>query len=74
MRKVIPQFYEGKEIVQLSRLPLNQANSLRDYLSAGSYMTIRVDDVLLHDCVAYDEYEYWFEYCFTDFSEALEVF
>ncbi|MGB3181448.1 MAG: hypothetical protein WBB45_08660 [Cyclobacteriaceae bacterium] len=64
MQKVMPQFYEGLEVIQVSCLPLSQLKSFRAYLSESCYRTIRVGNDVLRDCVSYDKYEYWFNYCF----------
>ena len=60
MKKISIRIYKGIEYVQLSALPVAQAESLRPTLDERTLIKILMDDVILHDCVLYSAYEKWF--------------
>lgn len=74
MRKVMPQFYEGLEFIQVSSLPMAQARSFRIYLSESYYRAIQVGNDMMKDCVAYEKYEYWFNYYFRGAQKEMVEF
>lgn len=59
--KVKPNYYKGQEFVSLSTLPYKQYSQIRDWLPVTSLIKLVIDDLELNDCIAYEEYEYWFE-------------
>jgi hypothetical protein len=61
MTKLIPLIVEGKKIVQLSQLTIDQANDLRRWLPANSIQKLRIQGMEINDCISFDTYEYWFK-------------
>jgi hypothetical protein len=61
MLKIQPSFHQGLEYVQLSRMPLSQAESLVEWLPATGIFCINIGGHKLRDCVSYEDYEFWFE-------------
>ena len=61
MTKLIPLIVEGKKIIQLSQLTIDQANDIRSWLPANSLKKLRIQGMEINDCIAYDTYEYWFK-------------
>ena len=70
MRKAIPHIDSGAGYIQLSRLPFNQAIKLRDWLPDTSLITMNLGEGLVNDCVQYSEYEYWFDFSFSQETES----
>jgi hypothetical protein len=60
MKKISIRIYKGIEYIQLSALPVAQAESLKQTLNERTLIKILMDDVILHDCVLYSAYEKWF--------------
>ncbi|WP_194973712.1 hypothetical protein [Aquiflexum lacus] len=61
MTKLIPLMVEGKRIVQLSQLTIDQANDLRSWLPANSLQKLRIQGMEINDCISFETYEYWFK-------------
>jgi hypothetical protein len=61
MTKLIPLMVEGKRIVQLSQLTIDQANDLRSWLPANSITKLRIQGMEINDCISFETYEYWFK-------------
>lgn len=61
MTKLIPLIVEGKKIVQLSQLTIDQANDLRSWLPANSLQNMRIQGMEINDCISFETYEYWFK-------------
>ena len=61
MRKIYPEFYQGKEILKLCRLPIDQAIQFKKWLDPSDIITV-VDDNGEHASgVHYTTYEFWFD-------------
>jgi hypothetical protein len=60
MIKLIPLNLEGKKMVQLSQLTIDQANDLRSWLPKGSIQKVSYQGMELNDCIAFETYDYWF--------------
>jgi hypothetical protein len=60
MKKISVKIYKGIEYVQLSALPVTQAESLKHTLNERTLIKILMNDEILHDCVLYSAYEKWF--------------
>lgn len=61
MTKLIPLMVEGKRIIQLSQLTIDQANDLRCWLPANSLQKLRIQGMEINDCISFETYEYWFK-------------
>lgn len=61
MTKLIPLIVEGKKIVQLSQLTIDQANDLRSWLPANSLQNLRIQGMDINDCISFETYDYWFK-------------
>ena len=57
MYKLRPVFHMGFEFVQLSKLPAKRAEQIVSKIPDSSLMKIQVGEVLLDDCISYDNYE-----------------
>lgn len=71
-RKASPIFYEGQKIVRLSDLPFTQSTLFSGWITPAHFVLLgeRND----HDCVKYDDYEYWYQNHFVgerDFNELI---
>lgn len=64
MLKVRPRFSHGIEFIQLSELPFDQAQNLKNWLSLNSYLKINENNELIEDCIYYEDYEYWYDHQF----------
>lgn len=73
MFKLKPLYLNGKKFIQLSQLPIRQANALISWLPVKSIMQLKNDDVELDDCVDYANYEYWFDTYFRKREFELEI-
>ena len=60
MIKLINRTYKGIEYIELSSLPVAEAESLIATLTERTLIKILKDDVVLNDCVLYSAYEKWF--------------
>ncbi len=63
MIKLIPLVVEGKRIVQLSQLTIDQANDLRSWLPSNSIKKVNFQGTEFNDCISFETYEYWFRTC-----------
>lgn len=61
MVKIQPNYHQGIEFIQLSQLSPHHAHRLSCWLPQTSRFRVAFEDIELEDCVAYDEYEFWFE-------------
>ncbi|WP_194775995.1 hypothetical protein [Pararhodonellum marinum] len=60
MTKLIPILIEGKPVVQLAQLTIDQANDLRSWLPISSIRNMKHQGMELKDCISFETYEYWF--------------
>ncbi|MFQ3215272.1 MAG: hypothetical protein ACJAT1_000404 [Marivirga sp.] len=72
MIKVSPTYSTGFNFVQISSLPYDQQLAFSDWIPASSISTIEINNISLPDCVAYQEYNYWFECLFLRIGGMLE--
>lgn len=63
--KVASEIYKGIQYVQISSLPQNQRNEILKSISNRLIIKILKDDSILHDCIQYQHYEFWFENIFN---------
>lgn len=61
MIKLIPLVVEGKRIVQLSQLTIDQANDLRSWLPSNSIKKVNFQGMEINDCISFETYDYWFK-------------
>jgi len=59
MKKIKPDYFQGTEYVQLSKLPLDQAIQLSHWLKENEIFSSGGHT----DCVHFEDYEFWFENC-----------
>ena len=60
MNRIIPFQIEGKKMIQLCQLTIDQANDLRSWLPKNSLERINYQGIELNDCVPFETYDYWF--------------
>jgi hypothetical protein len=72
MMKLIPLVVEGKKIVQLSQLTIDQANDLRSWLPSNSIKKVTFQGLEISDCISFETYEYWFR-TYHSLSRAYET-
>ncbi len=72
MIKAYPHIDQGSGYVQISRLPLDQALRLKDWLPQTSFIKLKSDDLVMEDCIQYSEYEYWFDFLYTEQDKEAE--
>ncbi len=72
MFKLKPIYLNGKKFIQLSQLPIRQANALLSWLPGKSIVRLINDGVELEDCIDYCNYEYWFDTYFKKREFELE--
>jgi len=65
MPKIDPQYAQGSEFVQLVQLPFDQSLKISDYLTETSYVKVKYGEVVLEDCIPYEEYEYWYDHWYS---------
>lgn len=70
--KLIPLVIEGKRIVQLSQLTIDQANDLRSWLPSNSIKKVTFQGLEINDCISFETYEYWFR-TYHSLSRAYET-
>ncbi|MFN3801233.1 hypothetical protein [Belliella pelovolcani] len=61
MTRLIPIEIEGRKLVQLAQLTIDQANDLRSWLPSDSLKKVSLHGVDLQDCVDFETYDYWFK-------------
>ncbi len=61
MNRLIPIEIEGKKLVQLSQLTIDQANDLRSWLPSEGIKQVNLHGMELQDCVDCETYDYWFK-------------
>lgn len=61
MIKLIPLVVEGKRIIQLSQLTIDQANDLRSWLPSNSIKKVDFQGMEINDCIPFETYDYWFK-------------
>lgn len=59
--KVLPNIHKDMEYIHIAQLPPDQARMLIASLSKKHLFTVQLDDVMLHECIAYRTYETWFD-------------
>lgn len=78
--KVASEIYKGIHYIQISSLPQSQRNEILKSLNQRLVIKILKGESILHDCVQYQHYEFWFENIFkkidlaTVSSEVEETF
>lgn len=72
MFKVSPTFSKGFNFVQISSLPFEQQIAFNEWVPQSSIKHLTINNITLRDCVAYQEYNYWFEFNFLKSSGILE--
>ena len=60
MSRIIPFQVDGKKMIQLGQLSIDQANDLRSWLPNDSLQKVSFQGMELNDCVAFETYDYWF--------------
>jgi hypothetical protein len=73
MFKANPTFCKGFNFVQISNLPFDQRMAFDEWIPDSSVQRLIINDISLPDCVAYQEYSYWFEFLFQKNGGILEV-
>ena len=61
MTKLIPLNIEGKKMVQLGQLTIDQANDLRSWLPKDSIEKVNFQGMELNECISFETYDYWFK-------------
>lgn len=61
--KVSPIYYQGLKIIRVSDLPNEQAHLFSGWIKPELF--VHLSDSQDHDCVTYDDYEYWFQNYFV---------
>ncbi|MFD2203894.1 hypothetical protein [Shivajiella indica] len=61
MTKLIPLNIEGKKMVQLAQLTIDQANDLRSWLPKESIQNVSFQGMELNECILFETYDYWFK-------------
>lgn len=69
MPKLAPHRQGTTEYVRLSALPGSQADLLRNWLPESYLTKLEEEGSLAHDCIDYEDYEFWYEYTRSDKSE-----
>lgn len=59
--KVAAQNFKGIEYVQISSLPVNQRNSIRESINKKMIIIILKGEDLIKDCLQYRDYVNWYE-------------
>jgi hypothetical protein len=72
MIKVSPTYSKEFNFVQISSLPYDQQIAFNDWVPASSITALEINNIFLPDCVAYQEYNYWFECLFLGIGGMLE--
>ena len=72
MVKAFPHIDQGGGYIRLSRLPLNQSLKLRNWLSQTSLVKLTSSSEVMEDCVEFSEYEYWFDFCYSELEREQE--
>ncbi|MGE0770389.1 MAG: hypothetical protein AB7K37_01670 [Cyclobacteriaceae bacterium] len=57
--KVAPEIYKGIEFVRISSLPEDQKQLIKSTLSSDKIIKILKENVLLNDCIQYQDYVQW---------------
>lgn len=70
MIKLINRTYKGIEYIELSSLPVAEAESLKASLTQRTLIKILKDDEVLKDCVLYSAYEKWFAANYKEVEKA----
>lgn len=60
MTKLIPFQVEGRKMIQLDQLTIDQANDLRSWLPKGSIQQIQFQGIHFNECIPFETYDYWF--------------
>ncbi|WP_224999923.1 hypothetical protein [Cesiribacter sp. SM1] len=66
MPKLAPHRLGTTEYIRLSKLPTPQASSLRDWLPETYLTKLEEGGSVAEDCIAYEDYEFWYEYSRPD--------
>lgn len=62
--KVEAQNFKGIEYVQISSLPVNQRNSIRESINKKLIIIILKGEDLIKDCLQYRDYVNWYDNVF----------
>lgn len=66
MPKIETDRFSGTEFVRLTNLPEKQAGSLLEWLPEAYLRKAGGEENLPGYCVAYEDYEFWYEHFFSD--------
>ncbi len=61
MKKIHPEQFQGREIIRLSLLPLNQMLSFQKWLTKSDILSIENKNGALNHYAHYTDYEVWFD-------------
>lgn len=72
MRKVNPHINLGKDYVEISKLPFDQALEIRANFPSSSFQNIQTKDGFVDDVLEYDQYEYWYDFQYKSLERDFE--
>lgn len=70
--KAKPRYFNDIEYIRIADIPIDQLVRFQKWLPAAGFITVAGDDMTLHDCVHYQDYEYWIERVFKEAEEYSE--
>ncbi len=73
MLKASPNFHKGVNFIQISSLPFEQQIDFKQWIPASSLMEIQINNILMIDCVEYQDYNYWFNFQFEQNNTLLDI-
>lgn len=65
--------YRGIDYIRISELPTDQMESINNWINLDLIIKIQTEQRLLHDCLLYKDYEFWFNNIYTSQVSAEEV-
>lgn len=72
MLKASPNFHEGVNFIQVTSLPYEQQQLFKSWIPETSILNIEINNIVLSDCVDYQDYTYWFDFQYQTQDSLLE--
>lgn len=73
MLKASPTFHKGINFIQISSLPFEQQELFQEWVPQSCIMEMRINNILMDDCVEYQDYTYWFNFQFAQSNTLLDI-
>ena len=61
MNKLDKKTYKGIDYIQVEEVQLELRDFIIDWISSERIISIMINGAIVHNCIQYSEYEFWFD-------------